>query len=166
MELYDAIRNRRSVRKFKEGITIPREDYLKMIESAMFAPSAHNGRPWKFVVIEDREILKQIADKHPYAKMLYQASGAIVVLADTRSDEEKGFFQQDAAAAIENILLTITDLGYGGVWCGLYPRRERSAILQDILKMPEMPIGIIAVGMADEEPKCRGKFEPERIIFI
>ncbi len=166
MELDDAINARRSIRKFKKGATIPKEDYLAMIEAGMYAPSARNGRPWRFAVIESRKLMDEIKKRHPYAKMLESASGLIVVLASPGGDESSSFFQQDAAACTENILLKATDLGYGTVWCGLYPIKERASILSDILGMPEIPVTMIAIGIPDENPLRRGVFEPERITFL
>ena len=47
----EAIANRRSVRKF-ESRPIPREDIERILTAATQAPSAKNGQPWRFVVLE------------------------------------------------------------------------------------------------------------------
>ena len=49
MELSDAIRARRSVRKFKKDIPVPQEHVQKMLEAAMMAPSALNTRRGNFM---------------------------------------------------------------------------------------------------------------------
>ena len=92
----------------------------------MAAPSACNKQPWHFVVINDREILDQIPQFSPYASMVKQAPLAIVVcgcLDKTLEGIEQEFWIQDCSAATENILLMGHDLGLGGVWTALYPRR-------------------------------------------
>ena len=52
MNTSDAIRARRSIRKYKKGTVIPKEHIHQMLEAAMMAPSACNTRPWEFVVVE------------------------------------------------------------------------------------------------------------------
>lgn len=59
MEALEAIKTRRSIRKFKPQ-DIPREIYRELLEAAMLAPSAGNEQPWQFVAIDDRRILDQI----------------------------------------------------------------------------------------------------------
>ena len=79
MNTLDAIKNRRSIRKYKKGAEIPMEDIKAMLEAAMLAPSARNCRPWGFTVIRDRDIMTKIMDISPYTKMMETASLAIVV---------------------------------------------------------------------------------------
>ena len=54
-EIIDVILNRRSVRRFKPGHPVSREDLWKVLEAALRAPSAHNSQPWRFVVLESQE---------------------------------------------------------------------------------------------------------------
>ena len=66
MNTSEAIRARRSIRKYQPGVRIPREDVKKMLEAAMMAPSARNTRPWEFVVVEDRQVQAGLMAVHPY----------------------------------------------------------------------------------------------------
>lgn len=168
MNTSEVIRNRHSVRKYKKGVQIPRKDIETMLEAAMMASSACNTRPWEFAVVENPEIRKQIMEISPYTKMLETASLAIVVCArpDLQEGRGSGFFPQDCGAAIENLLLQATDLGYGTCWCGFYPVMERVEKLRDLLKVSSVPLAVIAVGEADEEPKTRGFFDKERVTYI
>jgi len=59
METLDAIKTRRSIRKFKPQL-ISREIILELLEAAMFAPSAGNEQPWQFMVLDDRTILDEV----------------------------------------------------------------------------------------------------------
>ena len=79
MDCIQAIRARRSIRKFKPGGAIPKADLEQMLEAAMLAPSACNTRPWEFYVVENPEVKARLSASHPYAKMLDTASAAIVV---------------------------------------------------------------------------------------
>src|SRR5699024_5088254 len=79
MQCYDAIRARRSVRKYQKGAVIPAEHVKTILEAAMMAPSAVNSRPWEFYVTDKREMLDKLMQAHPSCKMLETASLAIVV---------------------------------------------------------------------------------------
>jgi nitroreductase len=61
MDLDQAIRQRRSIRKYKSGVPIPREDIESIIEAGCWAPSSTNIQPWRFIVVEDRETITAMA---------------------------------------------------------------------------------------------------------
>ena len=84
----EVIRERRSIRKYKENVTIPQEDFERMLEAAMMAPSACNTRPWQFFVVINREMIAKLREAHPFTKMLSTASAAIVVCG--RPDLQEG----------------------------------------------------------------------------
>ena len=58
MDLFEAIRTRRSIRSFTDE-PVSQEDMDRMLEAAMCAPSANNRQLWHFVVIRDREMLRR-----------------------------------------------------------------------------------------------------------
>lgn len=59
MELIEAIKKRRSIRKFKSD-EIPKEDIYEIIRVATLAPSAHNKQMWRFIAISNKEVLKEM----------------------------------------------------------------------------------------------------------
>jgi len=61
MDLFDAIRGRKSIRKFKD-LPVPDEDVRKILDAGRRAPSANNTQPWSFLVIRDKAVLKQMAE--------------------------------------------------------------------------------------------------------
>lgn len=61
MELFDAIQGRKSIRRFKQS-PVPDEHIHKILDAGRFAPSANNTQPWSFLVIKDKELLKQMAE--------------------------------------------------------------------------------------------------------
>ena len=61
MELFDAIQGRKSIRRFKQT-PVPDEDIRKILDAGRWAPSANNTQPWSFLVIKDKELLKQMAE--------------------------------------------------------------------------------------------------------
>jgi nitroreductase len=60
MDLFDAIKRRMSIRRFKQA-PVPDEDIRKILEAGRLAPSANNTQPWSFLVIRDKETLKRMA---------------------------------------------------------------------------------------------------------
>lgn len=168
MNTSEVIRARRSIRKYKENFIIPQKDIETMLEAAMMAPSACNTRPWEFVVVENSAIKEQIIEISPHASMLQTASLAIVVCGrpDLQENIGSSFWPQDCGAAIENLLLQATDLGYGTCWCGFYPVMERVEKLQKLLQVSSVPLAVIAVGKADQNPDARGFFEPSKVTYL
>jgi nitroreductase len=163
METSIAIRERRSIRQYRPG-EIPREDIVSILEAAMMAPSARNARPWTFVVVTDKVTKDKIVKVHPYAKMGAQAECIIIVCGSESLSE---YWQQDCGAAIENMLLRAEDMGYGTCWCGMYPNMDRVEPIQDIIGKTEgVPMALITLGIPDEKPEARGKFEESKVRFI
>ena len=74
------IKERKSVRNYT-GTPISEYEIDKLLHAAMAAPAAINMKPWKFVVVTDKAVLKKLADGLPFAKMLPAAGTGIVVCA-------------------------------------------------------------------------------------
>ncbi|MGI6239588.1 MAG: nitroreductase family protein [Christensenellales bacterium] len=140
-----SILDRRSIRSFTDK-PVSQEDVRTLLECAMHAPSARDGRPWRFIVIDERATLDALAERHPYAAMLRQAPLCICVCAV--EGEIAGYYQQDCAAATMNILIAAKETGLGTCWMGVAPREERMADVRDVLSIPEdiAPFNLIAVG--------------------
>ena len=167
-----AIRLRRSIRKYKKEEIVTDEQLHLLLEAAMMAPSACNTRPWEFWVIRDRMIRSELAAVHPYAGMLKTASLAIIIFAlpDTQSGISEGYFPQDCSAATQNILIQAAATGLGTCWCGVYPKANRMSELRMVLKIPDdsplVPFNIIAVGIPDGIPSARGHYDPDKVHFL
>jgi nitroreductase len=156
MDVIEAILTRRSIRKYKSA-EVEESKVHMLLEAAFMAPSAGNQQPWHFILVKNRKLLNEIADRHPYAKMLYEAPLAI--------ERYQGRWVLDCSASIENILLAARGLDLGTVWIGIHPDNERIGILRDILHIPAdiHPHSLIAVGYPDEEKGKVDRFKPERI---
>lgn len=172
MKLIEAIRKRRSIRKFKPGAEVTDEQIKLLLEAAMLAPSACNTRPWEFIVVKDRAVLDRIRKTHPYTGMLETASIAIIMLAlpesqkNVRDGLPSGFYPQDCGAATQNILLQAVELGLGACWCGVYPKDQRVAEIRGIFGTEKLPFCVIAVGVPDENPEPRGKYDESKVTYI
>ncbi len=169
----EAIRLRRSIRKFKPGASVSEKEVRVLLEAAMMAPSACNTRPWEFIVVRDREKLNELSVAHPYAGMLKTASLAIIVCAvpDAQNDDVSSkYFPQDCAAATQNILIQAVALGFGSCWCGVYPKEQRIAETREVLgisgRQGIIPFNIIAIGVPDCCPDARGFYDESKVTFI
>ena len=168
MELFEAIQARRSIRKYAESGMIPRTNIDQMLKAAMLAPSACNSRPWEFYVVTDQDKKEELATLHPYARHLRQACLGIIVCGrpDLQDGIGKGFWPQDCGAAIENLLLTATDLGYGACWCGIYPNELLMMQIQNYLQTDSIPVALITVGIPAEQPEQRGFYDSSRVHYL
>ena len=164
MDTLEAIRTRRSIRKFLDR-PVPEEAVRNLLSAAMQAPSARNQQPWQFVVIDDRAMLAKIPPFMPNASMVARAPLAIVVCGDLDLEKSEGYWVVDCAAAVENMLLAAHALGLGAVWCGVYPRQPRMDGLRQLLGLPERIIAhsLVVVGYAAEPSQPDDRFRPERI---
>jgi nitroreductase len=164
METLEAILTRRSIRQY-QPTPVPEELVQKLLAAAMSAPSARNSQPWRFVVIDDRELLDQAPAINPYAEMARRAPLAILICADPGLEKSPGYWMLDCAAAAQNMLLAAHGLGLGAVWCGVYPRQPRIEGFRRLLGVPEeiIPHSLIVVGYPTESHCREDRFQPDRV---
>ena len=126
-----------------------------LLRAAMAAPSAVNRQPWAFVVVDDRELLRELAGALPFAKMAARAPLAVVVCGDlSRNPGASGdWWVMDASAASENLLLAAHALGLGAVWTGVYPRGD------------VVPLNLIPVGYPADNPAPKQKWNPANVRY-
>jgi nitroreductase len=166
METLEAIRTRRSVRKYTDQ-TVSSEQLNILLRAAMQAPSASNSQPWVYVVITEREILNSIPKFHPYSQMLLEAPIAVMVCADENEVKKPGRWMLDCSAATQNLLLAAHDQGLGGVWLMVYPDLQRMQQIRDLLQLPDhvFPVNLVSLGYPAEHPLPEDRFKPERIHY-
>lgn len=153
MDLFEAIARRYSYRgAFKEG-SIPREDLKKIVQAGLDAPSGTNAQTTTFVIVDEPELLRKIGCMHKNSLALQQARALIACLIDRQPAavyDQYSFQVEDCAAAVENMLLAITALGYASVWIDGWLRREQHAeAIAQLLGIPNnklvrivLPLGV------------------------
>jgi nitroreductase len=161
-----AILERRSIRKYT-GEPVSDADIKDLLKAAMAAPSAGNGQPWEFIIVNERQLLTEITKVHPYSAMLLEAPMAIIVCGNLNYERFKGFWVQDCSAATENILIAAQSKGLGTVWLGVYPVEERIDAIRKIFSIPEhiVPLNVIAVGHPAEKKQPADRYDESRIRF-
>ncbi len=164
MDALEAIHTRRSIRKYQPR-PVPEELIQKLLAAAMSAPSAGNSQPWHFVVLTEKEILREIPAINPYAAMADEAPAAILVCGDTTVEKYAGYWVVDCAAAVENLLLAAHALGLGAVWTGTYPRKERMEAYGRLLNLPQevVPHTLVVLGYPAERLPAEDRYRPERV---
>lgn len=150
MDVFEAIAKRYSYRGDFTEAPVPREDLVKIALAGIHAPSGKNEQTTSFVIVDDPKLLKQIAqivDK-PVAR---SAKAMIACVIDPRPVlGNVSFAVEDCAAAVENMLLAITALGYATVWLdGVLRADDIAAKIARLLGVPEgralrilLPVGV------------------------
>lgn len=162
----DVIMTRTSIRAYRD-CPVGADTVELLLRAAMAAPSAVNRQPWAFVVVDDRELLRELAGALPFAKMAARAPLAVVVCGDlSRNPGASGdWWVMDASAASENLLLAAHALGLGAVWTGVYPRDERVEAVRRVLGLPSdvVPLNLIPVDYPADNPEPKQKWNPANV---
>jgi nitroreductase len=182
MEILEATRNRRSIRKYRHD---PVDDRTleTVLEAARWAPSWKNNQCWRFVVVQDSAIKNQLADTltslaptNITIEAIKEAPVLIVACAEVgksgyssrqpdrpRTDKGEWWYMYDVALAMQNLILTAHSLGLGTVHVGEFDAKEAAHIL-------DVPDGYCIVSMTplgypDEQPDARPRKELSEIVF-
>ena len=145
MDALEAIRKRRSVRKYT-GDPIPRRDLEKIVDAGRLAATGMNRQPWDFIVVTDREMI----DKLKGASEWMGKAGAIIAVV---MDPSSRWWVEDGSAAVENMLIASTALGYGSCWLEGYtlPREEEFKPLLGIPRESRL-LTLVPIGVPVEWP--------------
>lgn len=154
------IYKRRSIRKYTDE-PLSTEVINKLLKAGMNAPSAMNKRPWEFIVIDKRDILDDLATVTPTAFMLSKCSVAIAVI----GTETTVYWEQDLAAATQNILLEATSLNVASCWIGVAPNKVIEEGFRGKLSVPKdyRILSVITLGYTEVEKEKNDVFD-ENII--
>lgn len=151
MDLFEAIRNRRSIRRFEDR-PVPEDLVKKIIEAGQWAPSACNRQDWKFIIIDSKEVKENLL-KETTAYFVGKAPLLILVIYSNRTDNlEYKDHLLTAAMAIQNMQLAAYSLGLGSCCVNNLPIKSR---LRNILNIPRHydPVSLICLGYPKAVPK-------------
>ena len=164
MKFFEAVNSRHSYRGPFTGDPVPDADLVKIVEAGIKAPSAGNRQTTNFVIVNNPEVVQQIAALAPNSQGLGTCQAIIVVLMDWPEDSGgPGMGFHDYSAAVENMLLAITALGYASVWTEgmLHTDEDKNAkVVADMLGVPSskkvrtlLPVGVPAEPLTDRGRK-------------
>lgn len=157
-EVLDFICRRRSVRRFQKK-PVPDEILEVLMKSAMAAPSGNNAQPWEFVIVREPKVKEDLSRVHSWLYMAAGAPAAIVVLGNKGSE----WWQDDCAAATENLLLAAANLGLGAVWCGIKEDHEKA--VRKILGVADHMgvLCIVPIGYPAESSPSHTKYRKDKV---
>lgn len=157
MDVFEAIKKRRSIRAFDSSKKVKDDQIEKLLEAGRWAPSAGNLQSRFFVVVKDQKIKTELARAAMGQEFVGEASVIFVICADLEisrqrygSRGETFYAFLDGAIAAQNIWLEVTELGLGAVWVGAFDKDEVARILA--LTKNLYPIAILPVGYPAESP--------------
>ncbi len=108
MDTFEAIATKLEITEFSDK-PVPAEIKRKVLEAARLSPSGINSQHWRFILIQDKNKLKQLADDSTTGKWVERANFAVVVLTDPKYN----FHQLDAGRVIQNMQLAAWNYNVG-----------------------------------------------------
>jgi len=176
MEMLEAVRGRRSIRKYK-STPVSDEDVNAVLEAARWAPSWANTQCARFIVVRDPETKAKLAEAMvpptPAVPAIGEAPVVIVACAELgKSGYKKGspvtnkgdtWFMFDVALAMQNLALAAHSRGMGTVHVGIFDAPK----VEEILGIPEgvAVVEMTPLGYPDEEPKAPPRKELSELVF-
>ena len=162
MSMIDLMKTRRSIRSFLPK-PVSDEDAIKILDATRLAPSGGNRQRWKFIYVNDPQVLRMIKNCAP--GFYGDAPAAIVAgLDDEGSSPGSVIGLLDIGFAAENALLAAHALGLGGCAVGSFI----AAAVKKVLNAPDSfrPVLIFSIGYPDKEPPVPSKKKLSEIVYI
>ncbi len=151
MEVFEALRTVLAVRNYQER-PVPPDTVRRIIEAGRLTASSMNGQPWHFILVEDRDTLRRLAELARSGPYIAEAPVAVAVaIAKTR------FAVSDASRAIQSMVLTAWSEGIGSNWVGFLGLTD----VQSLLAIPD-DLEVLAVLPFGYPAQARGKGKKQR----
>jgi nitroreductase len=123
MEVFDAVRTVLAVRHYQDK-PVPPDVVRRILEAGRLTGSSMNAQPWHFIVVEERDTLRQLGASVRTGPYVAQAALAIVV-----AIEKTQYAVSDASRAIQSMILTAWSEGVGSNWVGFVGMIQASSLL-------------------------------------
>lgn len=164
MDVYEAIRTRRSVRAYRPD-PIPEDVLQRILDAGRMAPSAANKQSWKFVVVRDADLRSRLAVAAHNQSFVGEAP--VVIVAVGLSPErtmscEVPADPVDLAIAVDHMTLAAAAEGLGTCWIGAFDQNE----VRRLLGIPDSckVIALLPVGYPADQPKAKSRKELSEIV--
>ncbi len=168
MEVLEAIRSRRSIRKFKSD-PVPEKLLLEILDAGRWAPSGGNIQPWLFIVVKDSKTLKLVKMFSP--GLFGDPPVVVAICSDRKRAREVGgklaeeyLSTVDCAMAAQNMMLAAHALGLGSCIIKSFSAQA----IRKVLKLPDHvePELLLSLGYPDEQPQPPPRRPLEDIAFL
>ena len=166
-----AIRSRRSIRKFLNK-PVEDEKLETIIEAALRAPSSMGRDPWEFIVVNDRNILADLALAKTHGSTFLK--GAVLGITVCADKNKSDVWIEDTSIASTYIFLAAESIDLGACWIQIRGRKHSDSktaaeYVSDVLGIPDNfeILSIIAIGYPDEKkpPHLKDDLKYDRIHF-
>lgn len=154
------IRGRRSIRRFKNQ-PVSREDILTCVEAARYAPSAENMQPWRFIVLDNPELIEKFSDSvfsGIYRPSRWAANAPVIVAMFAKMDvlvnrlgktvQGTQYYLLDLGIAGEHFVLQAHELGIGTCWIGWFNSKQTRRFFN--LQRNYRAVALLAMGYSDQ----------------
>ena len=150
MDTFEAILKRRSIRKY-DPKPLREGDLRKVLEAGRQAPSAANRQPWHFLVVQENEEKRALAQA--CSGQVWLADASVIIAGVGKPTVNDKWYAVDVAIALENMILAATALGYGTCWIGAFDQTE----VKNLLGVPDdmVVVALTPVGWPGDHPDSR-----------
>lgn len=155
------IRSRHSVRKYKDS-PIEEKTIKDALDCARLAPTARNEQPWLFGTVQNRDVLRAIADLTDHAGFIADAPICFVVF----GKRDAKYYLEDCCAATMQLLLALQAWGVGSCWVA----GEKKDYAEDVRKLLNVPeeytlVSLVPAGYPEEIQIANKKLLDEVTFF-
>ena len=152
--IIDTIKSRRSVRDFTDK-PVSKDKINTILNAGRWAPSGLNNQPWRYIVVQERGTIEEIATCTHYSNVVQGAPLLIAVFLDHDAEYNYVKDAQAIGASIQNMLLSCCDLELGAVWLGeILNQKEKVNSILDAPDSLEL-MAVLAIGYPVEIEKYR-----------
>lgn len=170
MELYEALEDRRSIRKYTAD-PVSDETLQKLLCAAGIAPSWKNNQCWRFIVVREQSRKQKLAgslpDGNPCKKAIAEAPVVLVLCADPQTSgrqDGKDYYLLDAGLAMQQLMLAAHAEGLGTCWVAWFDEAKARPACN--IPEPYRVVALTPLGVPAHRPSPRPRKELEEIIFL
>jgi len=166
MDLYDAIKIRRSIRKYKQK-KVPMDVIKRVLDAARLAPSWANMQGVRYIVVTDKEQVEKVIDATSQKGKFASAPMFIVAISDAKWSGNNGdmaYYMLDVGIALEHLVLAATAEGLGTCWIGFFDEERLKEVLA--IKKSNRVVALTPLGYPDEAPAARSRKALSEIAFV
>ena len=146
-DILKIIKSRRSIRNYKNE-KIKDEEILKIVEAGRWAPSASNNQPWRFIIVQNVELIKKIGDacKILTINSFVEKAPLIIII---YTEKKHRWVELDCGICAENMMLEAHSIGIGSCFVGAFKENR----IKEIINLPEdlNVVGLITFGYKENE---------------
>jgi len=165
MNLDKVFIERRSVREFQTN-PVPTEHIKEIVQAGLQAPTASNRQHWRIIAVTNPETIKRLHEEVGAQDIVFNPPVVLTVLYNPLFNERRSAHVQSSSAAVENMLLKATSLGYGTTWVAGMGDDE---ILRSLLGIPAAwePMCYVLLGkIAKSFPPPPPKYGIDEVLFF